>query len=257
MTENLWAASSGTRGYLSRLREFYARCIPWTFRGNTQILILRRIASAASQELDATKEIKVETPAVAVLKEEPKVTSCPANEAAETKQATPPAAAKSASNARRGSKKAASKPSSFGVRFNNSKCGLTDVSSLSNKFRSTNCNQGHHDFVLKLPDDWFQTSVSGMGVAEECAEAFSLMKTRSAHKFITYKIDQTEGQVYNRTPALVTQQHGAMHLVDIPFATLNLVVLDITGEADASYETFTSALPDGDCRFAGIPFQQF
>lgn len=73
----------------------------------------------------------------------------------------------------------------------------------------------------------FGTSVSGVGVSEECAETFSLMKTRSAHRFITFKVDQADGKV----------------------------VLDVKGEADASYESFTSALPVGDCRFAVYDYQ--
>jgi hypothetical protein len=65
--------------------------------------------------------------------------------------------------------------------------------------------------------------VSGVAVAQECPDTFHALKTRSAHRFITFKIDADAGQVQ----------------------------VDEAGPPDASYGMFEDALPEGDCRFAG------
>jgi len=68
----------------------------------------------------------------------------------------------------------------------------------------------------------FGRSVSGVAVAQECPDTFHVLKTRSAHRFITFKIDADAGQVQ----------------------------VDEAGPPDASYGMFEDALPEGDCRFA-------
>ena len=40
-----------------------------------------------------------------------------------------------------------------------------------------------------------QRSVSGVAVAQECQDTFHALKTKNAHRFITFKIDAAAGQV--------------------------------------------------------------
>mmetsp|Transcript_46130 Transcript_46130/g.86054 ORF Transcript_46130/g.86054 Transcript_46130/m.86054 type:complete len:301 (+) Transcript_46130:138-1040(+) len=73
----------------------------------------------------------------------------------------------------------------------------------------------------------FGRSVSGVLVAEECVAAFTSLKSKSAHRYIVFKVDQAAG----------------------------MVVLDEAGEPNASYDTFVDALPEGDCRFAVYDYE--
>jgi len=80
-----------------------------------------------------------------------------------------------------------------------------------------------HELTMASAVGGRQRSVSGVAVAQECPDTFHVLKTRSAHRFITFKIDADAGQVQ----------------------------VDEAGPPDASYGMFEDALPEGDCRFAG------
>ncbi|KAG2492042.1 hypothetical protein HYH03_009771 [Edaphochlamys debaryana] len=66
-----------------------------------------------------------------------------------------------------------------------------------------------------------KTSMSGISVAEQCTAIFNHIKTKSAYKFVTYKVNDAG----------------------------NEVIVDQLGAPDASYDQFVAVLPDGNCRY--------
>ncbi|XP_057855393.1 actin-depolymerizing factor [Cryptomeria japonica] len=67
---------------------------------------------------------------------------------------------------------------------------------------------------------------SGMGVADECKHAFLELKRKKVHRYVVFKIDEKTKQV----------------------------VVEKTGGPAESYDDFTAALPDNDCRYAVYDF---
>lgn len=67
---------------------------------------------------------------------------------------------------------------------------------------------------------------SGMGVAEHCKGTFLELQRKKAHRYVIFKIDEKKNQV----------------------------VVEKTGSPAESYEDFTSALPENDCRYAVYDF---
>ncbi|KAL8224954.1 hypothetical protein R6Q59_001608 [Mikania micrantha] len=67
---------------------------------------------------------------------------------------------------------------------------------------------------------------SGMGVADHCKGTFLELQRKKAHRYVIFKIDEKK----------------------------NEVVVDKTGNPAESYEDFTSALPENDCRYAIFDF---
>lgn len=67
---------------------------------------------------------------------------------------------------------------------------------------------------------------SGMGVADHCKGTFLELQRKKAHRYVIFKINENK----------------------------NEVVVDKTGSPSESYEDFTSALPENDCRYAVYDF---
>ena len=67
---------------------------------------------------------------------------------------------------------------------------------------------------------------SGMGVADQCKGTFLELQRKKAHRYVIFKIDEKKNQV----------------------------VVDKTGTPAESYEDFTLALPENDCRYAVYDF---
>lgn len=67
-----------------------------------------------------------------------------------------------------------------------------------------------------------KTSMSGISVNEQCVAIFNQIKTRSAYKWVTYKVNDAG----------------------------NEVVVDQLGASDSSYEQFAAILPESNCRYA-------
>jgi cofilin len=66
---------------------------------------------------------------------------------------------------------------------------------------------------------------SGAAVNDECVTKFNELQAKRLHRFVTYKLENSKE-----------------------------IVVDITGERAATYEDFTKALPENDCRFAVYDF---
>ncbi|PWA67370.1 Actin-binding, cofilin/tropomyosin type [Artemisia annua] len=77
-----------------------------------------------------------------------------------------------------------------------------------------------------LPMDSEPSASSGMGVADHCKGTFLELQRKKAHRYVIFKINENK----------------------------NEVVVDKTGSPSESYEDFTSALPENDCRYAVYDF---
>ncbi|KAI3782977.1 hypothetical protein L2E82_13038 [Cichorium intybus] len=67
---------------------------------------------------------------------------------------------------------------------------------------------------------------SGMGVADHCKRTFLELQRKKAHRYVIFKIDEKK----------------------------NEVVVEKRGNPAESYDDFTSALPENDCRYAVYDF---
>ncbi|KAJ0970478.1 hypothetical protein J5N97_023355 [Dioscorea zingiberensis] len=67
---------------------------------------------------------------------------------------------------------------------------------------------------------------SGMGVSDESKSTFMELKRKKVHRYVIYKIDEKKKEV----------------------------VVEKTGGAGESYDEFTAALPENDCRYAVYDF---
>ncbi|KAL8150362.1 hypothetical protein V2J09_020170 [Rumex salicifolius] len=63
---------------------------------------------------------------------------------------------------------------------------------------------------------------SGMGVADNTLDAFMELKRKKVHRYVIFKIDEKKREI----------------------------VVEKTGDPTESYDDFSSALPDNDCRYA-------
>nr|UDD75343.1 actin-depolymerizing factor 4 [Deschampsia antarctica] len=66
---------------------------------------------------------------------------------------------------------------------------------------------------------------SGAAVNDDCVTKFNELQAKRAHRFITYKLENSKE-----------------------------IVVDTVGERTQGYEDFASALPENDCRFAVFDF---
>ncbi|XP_037444154.1 actin-depolymerizing factor 4-like, partial [Triticum dicoccoides] len=66
---------------------------------------------------------------------------------------------------------------------------------------------------------------SGAGIHDDCKLRFVELKSKRMHRFITYRLENQKE-----------------------------VIVDQTGEREATYEDFTKTLPENDCRFAVFDF---
>lgn len=71
-------------------------------------------------------------------------------------------------------------------------------------------------------------ATSGVSVAEECVKAFQELRTGRAHRFVVYKVNNT----------------------DADESAAEQVVVDKVGGRDAAFEDLVAALPADDCRYA-------
>ncbi|XP_047316475.1 actin-depolymerizing factor 1-like [Impatiens glandulifera] len=69
-------------------------------------------------------------------------------------------------------------------------------------------------------------AASGMAVHDECKLKFMELKTKRAHRFIVYKIEEKQKQV----------------------------IVEKVGEPAQGYEDFTASLPENECRYAVYDF---
>jgi len=63
-------------------------------------------------------------------------------------------------------------------------------------------------------------------VNDECFSKYNELQAKKAHRFITYKLQDSKE-----------------------------IVVDVVGERSATYEDFTNALPENDCRYAVYDFE--
>ena len=78
---------------------------------------------------------------------------------------------------------------------------------------------------LPLPSSAMANASSGAAVNDECQLKFVELKSKRAHRFITYKLQDSKE-----------------------------IIVEIVGERTATYEDFTNTLPENDCRFAVYDF---
>jgi len=72
-----------------------------------------------------------------------------------------------------------------------------------------------------------KVSMAGIGIREECVNLFMHMKTRSAYKWMTFKVDDSG----------------------------RYVVPDRLGNKNATFQEFVACLPDGQCRYAAYDYE--
>jgi len=95
-----------------------------------------------------------------------------------------------------------------------------------------------------------QKSMSGISVTKQSVELYKELKSKSNHRFLTFKIDK-EG---TRARPL-SQPAAPFPLPSRSPAPGPQVVPDQSGASGATFADFVDSLPDSDCRFAVYDFE--